>query len=66
MTLVEPADARRLVAGKKQQKAEKHPKLLDFEELLLISSVPAQENALEKEHRAIDESLNGSAACMTG
>ena len=42
-----------LGAGKKQQKAEKHPKLLDFEELLLISSVPAQdpwEKALEKEH----------------
>jgi hypothetical protein len=41
------------VAGKKQQKAEKHPKLLGFEELLLISSVPAQdprEKALEKEH----------------
>ena len=41
------------MAGKKQEKAEKHPKLLDFEELLLISSVPAQdprEKALEKEH----------------
>jgi len=26
-----PYNLRRLVAGKKQQKAEKHPKLLDFE-----------------------------------
>ena len=41
------------MAGKKQQKAEKHPKLLGFEELLLISSVPAQdprEKALDKKH----------------